>query len=309
MFEGLNIKIMKKCYLLVLIFNLCFSKFLSAQKVSNISAEQLGQSIQVSYNLETELPCSVSLYYSTDNGAKWQGPLKNVAGDVGEKIISGNKKIIWDVLFEVEQLKYEGVVFKIQARLNDFKEVKIGNQIWSAENLNTDRFANGSYILQAKNSEEWKRAGEKQKAAWCYYENNISNDNLYGKLYNFYAVADPRGLCPTGWHVPSDDEWTKLETYLVASSVVGGRLKEIGITHWASPNKGADNRSGYTGLPGGYRDYNGPFEDVGNYGYWWSNTQYSPTGAFNRYLVSSYSAVYRGYYNMAYGFSVRCVKD
>jgi uncharacterized protein (TIGR02145 family) len=143
---------------------------------------------------------------------------------------------------------------------------------------------------------------------------------VYGKLYNWYAVADPQGLCPTGWHEPEDWEWnvlvktidTNADTTCIAcyqSTIAGGAMKEIGTTHWVIPNAGATNSSGFTGLPGGYRYYNGAYNVVGNFGDWWSATQFSATDAYFRNLYYFNSDVGR-YFNLkTNGFSVRCVKD
>jgi uncharacterized protein (TIGR02145 family) len=142
----------------------------------------------------------------------------------------------------------------------------------------------------------------------------------YGKLYNWYAVADPQGLCPTGWHEPEDWEWNVLvktidpnaDTTCIAcyqSTIAGGAMKEIGTTHWASPNTGATNSSVFTGLPGGSRSSNGSYNGVGNNGYWWSATQYSTTNAYVRHLNYINSNVYRLFNGKTLGFSVRCLKD
>ncbi len=295
-----------KKYFLVVVCLCLIIKISSAQKVTNITAEQIGQSIQVSYNLEAESTCNVSLFYSSDNGKNWQGPLIKVNGDVGGKISNGNKKMNWDVLNEVELFKFDAVVFKVKADLYGLKEVKIGNQIWSAENLNVDRYSNGDIIPQVTDATAWNNL---TTGAWCYYDNKITNGTVYGKLYNWHAVADPRGLCPTGWHVPTDAEWTTLETILGGSSVAGGKLKEIGITHWASPNTGATNSSGFTVLPGGYRNLSGTCNSIGNFGSWWSATQSSAANAYYRYLYYDASSVNSYDYFKTIGFSVRCIKD
>jgi uncharacterized protein (TIGR02145 family) len=306
--EGYRIIIMGRLLLfsVLLLFDLSTTY---AQKVTNITAEQVGQTIQVSYNLETQSPCTISLFYSTDNGATWQGPLKKVSVDAGEKISGGNKKITWDVLSELEQLKFSGVVFKIDARQFGLKEVKIGNQIWSAENLYVDKFANGDKIFEMKSNNDWELAIKNKEAAWCYYNNDSSLGAIYGKLYNWYAVADPRGLCPTGWHVPSDSEWDILGNYLGGRSIAGGKMKEKGLKHWASPNTGATNSSGFTGLPGGYRYRYGSSELMGNFGYWWTATQSSPSDAYYRSLDYYPIYVFRHYSYKTYYYSVRCIKD
>lgn len=204
---------------------------------------------------------------------------------------------------------------KSSGRTGNLKSVKIGDQVWSAENLNTDRFANGDLIRDAKSDEEWKSAGEKRQPAWCYYNNDLANGNIYGKLYNYYAVADPRGLCPLDWHVSSNHDWITLEVYLGGEAVAGGKLKEIGLAHWASPNREANNSSGFTGLPGGVRLY-GPMgcSGIGEYGYWWSPENFTfDELSFNVFFRELYNGlpVIRtdNYYSKLNGFSVRCVKD
>lgn len=131
-----------------------------------------------------------------------------------------------------------------------------------------------------------------------------------GKLYNWYAVTDPRGLAPEGWHVPSDAEWTTLTTFLGGEYVAGGKMKEAGTAHWLAPNGGATNSSGFTGLPGGYRNSYGTFYTIGNYGYWWSSTEPTTYDAWYRYLAYDGGDVGRGFGNVKpYGFSVRCLRD
>ena len=191
-----------------------------------------------------------------------------------------------------------------------FKTVKIGDQVWSADNLNTDRFANGDLIPEMKSNFEWESSGKNQQPAWCYYNNDPDNGQVYGKLYNWFAVADPRGLCPTGWHVPNDEEWTTLEDFLGGSDYAGEYMKEAGTSHWfASQNIGASNSSGFSGLPGGFRGKDESFDNIGINGYWWCSTQSSTLTAYNRNLFYYSSTVYRYYPNKVLGFSVRCLKD
>ena len=129
----------------------------------------------------------------------------------------------------------------------------------------------------------------------------------YGYLYNWYAVVDSRNVCPVDWHVPSDTEWTVLTDYLGGTPGVGKKMKEAGLVHWNSPNTGATNESGFSGLPGGFR--NGPFYNLGNLGFWWSATDSSTYLAPGRYLTFNNSLVSRNYYIKESGFSVRCVRD
>ena len=184
--------------------------------------------------------------------------------------------------------------------------VTIGTQVWTSKNLNVSTYRNGDVIPQVQDQEAWANL---TTGAWCYYGNDASNGTKYGKLYNWYAVNDPRGLAPQGWHVPSDAEWTILETALGGSLVAGGEMKEAGTLNWTTPNTGGNNNSGFAGLPGGFRYYNGSFFFVGNSGYWWSSKENSSTGAWFRYLYYSYGIIYRNFFSKRYGFSVRCLRD
>lgn len=131
---------------------------------------------------------------------------------------------------------------------------------------------------------------------------------VYGYLYNWYAVSHLH-FAPNGWHVPTDDEWTILTNYLGGLDIAGGKLKETGTTHWVSPNTGATNESGFTALPGGNRNYNGTFLNIGYNGTWWSATEYNATSVWNRYMNHDDSIVNRDHYYKKLGFSVRLVKD
>ncbi|MBM3455250.1 MAG: hypothetical protein FJX80_08895 [Bacteroidetes bacterium] len=162
-----------------------------------------------------------------------------------------------------------------------YKSVKIGTQTWMAENLNVATFRNGDSIPQAKTNEEWEKAGENQQPAWCYYNNDPANGEKYGKLYNWYAVNDKRGLAPVGFHIPSDAEWTKLTDFLGGEGVAGTKMKNT--SGWAQNGNGT-NESGFSGLPGGGRGANGAFGVVGLGGGWWSSTENGVGSAWDRYL-------------------------
>jgi len=145
--------------------------------------------------------------------------------------------------------------------------------------------------------------------SYCWYNNDAgTNKATYGALYNWYTVNTDK-LCPTFWHVPSDDEWTTLTTYLGGESVAGGKLKETGITHWISPNTGATNETGFTALPGGYRYDYGTFLYIGYDGLWWSSLEYSATLAWFRPMFYLGASAFRDNYYKQCGFSVRCVRD
>jgi len=177
-------------------------------------------------------------------------------------------------------------------------EVTIGKQVWMSENLNVDKFRNGDPIPEAKTDEEWEKAGENKQPAWCYYDNDPANGAKYGKLYNWYAVNDPRGLAPEGWKIPSDEDWTRLTDFLGGESVAGKKMKS---TEFWADNDGESgngtNESGFSGLPGGGRDNNGTFNGIGKYGYWWSSTEFDTYDAWARYLDYVNGVVYRGNFN------------
>jgi uncharacterized protein (TIGR02145 family) len=185
------------------------------------------------------------------------------------------------------------------------QSVTIGTQTWTTKNLDVATFRNGEAIPQAKTDEEWKAAGKNKQAAWCYYENNSENGTKYGKLYNWYAVNDARGLAPAGYHIPTDEEWTVLSTFLGGKDVAGKKMKST--SGWNDDGNGT-NSSGFSGLPGGCRFGNGIFN--GRYGYWWSASEYDETVAWLWNLDDYYSILYRGRTLFKdNGLSVRCVRD
>jgi uncharacterized protein (TIGR02145 family) len=190
-----------------------------------------------------------------------------------------------------------------------FKTVTIGDQVWMAENLNVDKFRNGDPIPHAQTAEEWQQAGENGQPAWCYYDNDPANGKIYGKLYNWYAVSDWRGLAPEGWRIPSDEDWEKLIKLLGGEEAAGGKLKATDTTYWQSPNTCATNETGFAALPGGYRHASGSFKGIGNYGTFWSSTEASSLNAWYRVLYDDYANVYRNDFSKGSGFSVRCLRD
>src|ERR1035437_5349172 len=174
---------------------------------------------------------------------------------------------------------------------HQYKTVKIGKQVWMAENLNVSHFRNGDPITEAEDAGAWSQAGQERKPAWCYYDSNPVNGRTYHKLYNWYAVNDKRGLAPKGWHGPSKLEWADLTDYLGGDNVAGGKLKST--RGWESNGNGT-NVSGFAGLPGGYRNDAGAFSDVGNVGFWWSSSESNTTKAWSRYLYYNGGGIYKG---------------
>ena len=185
--------------------------------------------------------------------------------------------------------------------------VTIGTQTWTNRNLDVTTYRNGDVIPQVEDI-TWVGL---TTGAWCYYENLIDNDRIYGKLYNWYAVNDPRGLAPEGYHIPTDKEWTILTDYLGGLNSAGGKMKETCTSNWIYPNADANNSTGFLGLPGGCRDYNGMFCAIGREGNWWSSSEYAKsnyTAWFRELNYNSGSAYDKTHFNQV-GFSVRCVKD
>jgi uncharacterized protein (TIGR02145 family) len=183
--------------------------------------------------------------------------------------------------------------------------IVIGTQQWMNKNLDVAFYRNGDPIPQVTDASAWAAL---TTGAWCYYNNDSTLGNKYGKLYNWYAVNDPRGLASQGWHVPSDAEWTILETTLGGSSVAGGKMKEAGTLNWTIPNTAGNNNSGFAGLPGGYR-VNNAFLAVGVNGIWWSSTETFLPGAWFRSLIYDVGFLFRDDYFKQFGFSVRCLRD
>ncbi len=202
---------------------------------------------------------------------------------------------------------------------NVYSVVTIGSQCWMAENLKTSQYRNGDAIPTGLSAEAWENTDEGNIGAYAVYNDDPANDVTYGKLYNWYAVDDSRGLCPTGWHVSSDAEWKEMEMHLGMSlseansagyrgTDEGGKMKSTSSL-WNSPNVGATNESGFSGLPGGRRNYGGSFGDIGGNGYWWSSTELSASFAWYRKLYYDGSGVYRFDYYKRTGRSVRCLRD
>jgi uncharacterized protein (TIGR02145 family) len=191
---------------------------------------------------------------------------------------------------------------------NHYATVTIGTHVWMAENLKTTKYNDGSDISLVTDPTAWTTAG----AAYCWYNNDIANKDIYDALYNWFAV-DPssnggKNPAPAGWHVPSDNEWTTLITFL-GESIAGGKMKETGTAHWTNINAGATNESGFTALPGGSRFMDGTFESVGGDGFRWSSTAYDASKVWIRSLRYNYTYTLR--YNCPEndGFSVRCVQN
>jgi uncharacterized protein (TIGR02145 family) len=223
---------------------------------------------------------------------------------------------------------YEGTVTDYNE--NNYWTVLIGDQIWMAENLRATHFEDGTAISQVDSDTDWENLSMNDKA-YCWYANNTSNRDLYGGLYTWAAAvngetgsssnpSEIQGVCPDGWHLPSDEEWKQLEIYLGMSLAAvnqttwrgtdeGNKLKEQGTEHWVSSNSEVDNSTGFTGLPGGFRYDDGRFIDIGQGSAYWTATDNNSTDAWYRSISHARSTILRMSYNKKHGFSVRCVKD
>ena len=216
--------------------------------------------------------------------------------DVDNTYVWNNEKLIWKHI----TLYNEIVSFcQIEAKypLN-----------WSSENLDVDKFRNGDIIPEARTPSAWKLAGENKTPAWCYYDNDLENAKKYGKLYNWFAVIDPRGLAPEGWHVPTDNEWTELENLL--DDDAGKKLKSK--NGWENSGNGTD-QIGFNAMPGGGRNGAGDFHLIGELAFFWCATEDEFGEAWGRDFHGCYNYVVRDndecYYNKTSGASVRCIRD
>jgi uncharacterized protein (TIGR02145 family) len=193
---------------------------------------------------------------------------------------------------------------------NVYKTITIGTQTWMAENLKVTRYRNGDTIPKVTNNTSWSNL---TIGAYCDYYNTPSNNTTYGELYNWFALVDPRNICPAGWHVPNEAEWETLGVYLGGYQIIGGKMKETGITHWVISNDGATNESGFTTLPGGMRYFDGPFIDIHLTGYWWSSSKandYYDLEAHYYFLSGDGDNNFLdGYGTKTNGMSVRCLKN
>lgn len=197
---------------------------------------------------------------------------------------------------------------------NVYRTVVIGDQEWMAENLRVKRYRNGDRIQGNISGGDWYNTTD---GAYSRYDDDMRSDEIYGKLYNWYAVADERGLCPEGWRVPADAEWKQLEIYLgltpgeadeygARGTDEGGKLKKSGTQYWNSPNEGATDETGFAALPGGYV---GGFYFIGLFGSWWTSTEVHDMNAWSRLLDHYTAKIYRLSNNKKEGFSVRCIRD
>ncbi len=189
---------------------------------------------------------------------------------------------------------------------NSYKTVKIGNQLWMAENLKTTRLNDGTEITLTEDTFAWSNL---TLPGYCWYNNDPATYmDPYGALYNGFTVATGK-LCPAGWHVPEKVEWLQLRDFLGDSLTAGGKIKEAGTVHWQSPNKGADNSSGFTGLGAGFRYFEGTFSSILSFTSLWSASMESTDDEWYTGLYYGDASFIIAHRNQKHGFSVRCLKD
>ncbi len=269
-----------------------FSKLIS-QDVSNsktLSIKYLGSNAFIN-NKNKSTNTSVYMPYNNGDRLLLRGISGNFANIVSD-IPTSNKTITF-IFTACTDINY-----------NHYATVNFGNQIWMAENLRTTKYKNGASIPLITSNSIW--SGLTSGARSFYNNDSATYLANFGSLYNWYAV-NTGNLCPTGWHVPTDAEWTAMENYLGGSFIAGGKLKAS--TLWNSPNTGATNASGFTAFPGGFRDYDGTFYYLGDFGYWWTSSEVTTGYAWNHNLGYNFNYTSISGNMISLGLSIRCVKD
>jgi uncharacterized protein (TIGR02145 family) len=220
---------------------------------------------------------------------------------------NGNKEGVKteDSLANADMNKTSTIVDSTLNNTKEYKAVTISNQTWMVENLNVNVFLNGDTIPEAKSVNDWISASKNEQAAWCYYDNTISDGQSLGKLYNWYAVNDKRGLVPEGWRVPSKADFSQLIENMGGEKLAGAKLKSVNI--WSEKGKGT-NESGFTALPSGMRQFNGGFSNKTDYSYLWSSTDRVKDNAWY-FGLSDKNAIAKTFFSQkGNGFSIRCIK-
>lgn len=247
---------------------------------------------------------SIENKFKGNYGFIYKGLIETILYRVYDKIDQNESfKNLKDEEEKQKKLEADNIILK--------GEVKIGNQIWMVKNLNVDKFNNGDLIPQAKTNDEWKRAAENKQPAWCYYKNDPANAIKYGKLYNWYAIDDPRGIAPSGWHLPTIEEWQELNVFLKVSSgddkdgITGSKLKST--NDWKQ-NLYVSNSSNFSALPGGSRANDGYFCCQGYHGYWGSSTDKDEINALSIHMADYPNDLEKLELKKSYAVSLRCLK-
>lgn len=233
------------------------------------------------------------------------------SGKANFMIDLGNKSGVLSVdVLDINQVvgKESSVIKDVDGNL--YKTVTIGSQTWMAENLKTSKYNDGTTIINITEDYQWK---ELTSGAWVFYKNDSSNYCQYGKLYNWYTLNPTsngnKNVCPIGWRVPSEVDWKNLIAYLGGQGVAGGKLKQVGISHWNNPNTDALNTSLFNAIPGGIRKSDGTFEKNGDFGFWWSSSEVFNESAWLNKLSTTDAISEVDFNNKKSGVSIRCIKD
>jgi uncharacterized protein (TIGR02145 family) len=189
---------------------------------------------------------------------------------------------------------------------NQYTTVTIGTQDWLVENLKATRYQNGDPIQMVTEDAQWNK---QTTGAFCNFDQEAANGQIYGHLYNWYAVNDPRNICPKGWRVPTDADWDVLSSALGGDVSSAGKMKDATTRYWDSPNVGATNESGFTALPGGYRSIKGEYNSMGSFTFFWSSSGYASETAWCRWMQSGNDQLDRIDNYKNFGFSVRCIRE
>ncbi len=298
----------------------------SNSSVLLLSAEQTIKIVLTMQNrnctiLDPCIPINLSSYTFTGNGY-WSVAANWLNNSIPPAILTANSTItinpisggacILDISQTISHganlIINSGANFYVQGDINiDSTDVKICSQVWTSKNLDATTYRNGDIIPKVTDMSTWATM---TIGAYCYYDNDSATyAGLFGKLYNWYAVNDPRGLAPNGWHIPSSSEWSALISCLGGFSVAGGPVKEVGLLHWLSPNTGATNSTGFTSLPSGYRTNAGSFLGYGGLAQYWSSSVFDSVEAFGASTSYNTEELTPTAYVKVAGFSVRCVKD
>ncbi|HVN57756.1 MAG TPA: fibrobacter succinogenes major paralogous domain-containing protein [Bacteroidales bacterium] len=286
----------------------------------NASVTTQGQDMEITFEYDTTrdltntvagVPATVNSTYYVPVYASLTGlkPLKKYYFRV-KGVISGEVYYGTDTTFTTTGDNGTSITFKpglTYDSINDidgnyYKTISIGSQTWMAENLRTTRYNDGETVDYIPVSGVW---ADSSFAGYCWYN---GDSVMYGGLYNWAAVSTGK-LCPVGWHVPSDDEWTTLTEYLGGDTLSTGKLMETGIVHWYSTKSYVTNESGFTALPGGYRSFKGTYASIQKASYWWTSTEASTLDADSRNIYYSFQIINNSNSSKKSGFSVRCIKD
>lgn len=294
---------------------------------ANFAAKQEGTVIKLTWSQSNSQISGFAIERSADGGATWSSVanLSKTELTWSDNYLPGGKEYKYKLTAKAGNNSSNHLISQVtlvyvmnipgptvtDIEGNSYKSVRIGSQTWMAENLKVKKYKDGTAIPNITNTSSW--AGL-TTGAYCYFSNSSVNGSIYGGLYNFFAVVDNRGLCPTGWHVPSDSEWMILRDYLGGENIAGGKLKETGITHWQSPNSGADNSSGFTAFAGSWRGGDGAFYYyVGHAGWWWTSTTVSTNDSWLYCIACDNSNLSRfsnnPYFHKNAGLSIRCIQD